>query len=45
MSQPLVNEDIAKSLGLLPEEYQKIQDILGRIPTFTEISIYSVMWS
>ncbi|MBP6659359.1 MAG: phosphoribosylformylglycinamidine synthase subunit PurL [Chitinophagales bacterium] len=45
MSQPLVNEDIAKSLGLLPEEYQKIQDILGRIPTFTELSIYSVMWS
>ena len=45
MSQLLVNEDIAKSLGLLPEEYQKIQDILGRIPTFTELSIYSVMWS
>ncbi|HUM51712.1 MAG TPA: phosphoribosylformylglycinamidine synthase subunit PurL [Chitinophagales bacterium] len=45
MSQPIVNEDIAKSLGLLPEEYQKIQDILGRIPTFTELSIYSVMWS
>ncbi|MBK6273632.1 MAG: phosphoribosylformylglycinamidine synthase subunit PurL [Saprospirales bacterium] len=45
MSQLLVNEDIAKSLGLLPDEYQKIQDILGRIPTFTELSIYSVMWS
>ena len=43
--QPNVNIDVAKSLGLLPEEYQKIQDILGRIPTFTELSIYSVMWS
>lgn len=43
--QPAVTEEIAKSLGLLPEEYQKIQDILGRIPTFTELSIYSVMWS
>jgi phosphoribosylformylglycinamidine synthase II len=43
--QPIVTEETAKSLGLLPEEYQKIQDILGRIPTFTELSIYSVMWS
>lgn len=40
-----VNEEVAKSLGLLAEEYQKIQDILGRVPTFTELSIYSVMWS
>ena len=45
LHQPLVTEETAKSLGLLPEEYQKIQDILGRIPTFTELSIYSVMWS
>lgn len=43
--QPAVNLETAKSLGLLPEEYQKIQDILGRVPTFTELSIYSVMWS
>jgi len=43
--QPVVNEEVAKSLGLLPEEYQKIQDILGRVPTFTELSVYSVMWS
>jgi phosphoribosylformylglycinamidine synthase len=40
-----VNLETAKSLGLLPEEFQKIQEILGRIPTFTELSIYSVMWS
>jgi phosphoribosylformylglycinamidine synthase II len=41
----IVNEEIAKSVGLLPEEYQKIQAILGRVPTFTELSIYAVMWS
>jgi phosphoribosylformylglycinamidine synthase II len=41
----IVNEEIAKSVGLLPEEYQKIQSILGRVPTFTELSIYAVMWS
>ena len=35
----------AMELGLLPEEFDKIKEILGRTPNFTEISIYSVMWS
>ena len=37
--------DQATQLGLLPEEYDKICKILGRKPNFTEVSIYSVMWS
>lgn len=37
--------DQAKQLGLLEEEYHKICDILGRQPNFTELSVYSVMWS
>lgn len=37
--------DQAKQLGLLEEEYHKICDILGRQPNFTEVSVYSVMWS
>jgi phosphoribosylformylglycinamidine synthase len=37
--------ETAKELGLLPEEYTKIQEILGRDPNFNELSIYSVMWS
>lgn len=37
--------DTAKKLGLLPTEYEKIKEILGRTPNFTELSIYSVMWS
>ncbi len=40
-----VTIDTAKELGLLPEEYEKIKTILGRNPNFTELSIYSVMWS
>ncbi|HBS87878.1 MAG TPA: phosphoribosylformylglycinamidine synthase subunit PurL [Bacteroidales bacterium] len=40
-----VTVDTAKGLGLLPEEFQMIKDILGRTPNFTELSIYSVMWS
>ncbi len=37
--------ETAAKLGLLPDEYEKIKVILGRIPNFTELSIFSVMWS
>jgi phosphoribosylformylglycinamidine synthase len=37
--------ETAKKLGLLESEYQKIVSVLGREPNFTELSIYSVMWS
>jgi phosphoribosylformylglycinamidine synthase II len=37
---------IALELGLLDEEFDKIASILnGRIPTYTELGIFSVMWS
>lgn len=36
---------IALQLGLLEEEYQRIVDILGRQPNFTELSCYAAMWS
>jgi phosphoribosylformylglycinamidine synthase II len=45
MTEPTVNLDLAKQHGLLEEEYQKILDILGRVPTYTELGIFSVMWS
>lgn len=37
--------ETAKELGLLPEEFNKIVEIMGREPNFNELSIYSVMWS
>ncbi|MGZ5302974.1 MAG: phosphoribosylformylglycinamidine synthase subunit PurL, partial [Bacteroidia bacterium] len=37
--------ETAKKLGLISEEYHKIVEILGREPNFTELSIFSVMWS
>ncbi|MBC7745391.1 MAG: phosphoribosylformylglycinamidine synthase subunit PurL [Flavobacterium sp.] len=37
--------ETAKDLGLLPEEFDRIKEILGRTPNFTELSIFSVMWS
>lgn len=32
-------------LGLKPDEYQSIREILGRRPTSSELAMYSVMWS
>ncbi|MBX2892185.1 MAG: phosphoribosylformylglycinamidine synthase subunit PurL [Saprospiraceae bacterium] len=40
-----VTVETAKSLGLTAEEFEKIKEIMGRVPNFTELSIYSVMWS
>ncbi len=40
-----VTLETAEQLGLLPEEFEMIREYLGRTPNFTELSIYSVMWS
>ena len=45
MEPQLTTVETAKKLGLLPEEFDKIKNILGRTPNFTELSIFSVMWS
>ncbi|GAB3639955.1 phosphoribosylformylglycinamidine synthase subunit PurL [Spirosoma arcticum] len=37
--------ETAQKLGLLPDEFDRIGQILGRQPNFTELSIFSVMWS
>ena len=44
-TEPDVTLELAMEHGLNEEEYGKILDILGRIPTFTELGIFSVMWS
>ncbi len=40
-----ITPEVVKELGLLPEEFEQIVKYLGRKPNFTELSIYSVMWS
>jgi phosphoribosylformylglycinamidine synthase len=37
--------DVIATHGLKPEEYEKIVGILGRQPSWTELGIFSVMWS
>ncbi len=45
LTSTLPDLEVAKQLGLNEEEFEKIQKILGRDPNFTELSIFSVMWS
>ncbi len=45
MKEPEVNLELALQHGLSKEEYERILEILGRTPTFTELGIFSVMWS
>jgi phosphoribosylformylglycinamidine synthase II len=41
----MVDAALAKSFGLNAEEYGKVLEIMGRLPSLTELGIFSVMWS
>lgn len=45
LAEPAVTKELAKSFGLSESEFQSVLDILGREPTYTELGIFSVMWS
>ena len=45
LAQPPVTDAIIASHGLTAEEYQKIVQMLGREPNYTELGVFSVMWS
>ncbi len=40
-----ITPELVAEHGLLPEEYERAKDILGRVPNLTELGIFSVMWS
>ena len=44
-ADPPVTPDLIAKHGLTPEEFDRIKRILGREPNFTELGIFSVMWS
>lgn len=44
-SEIKVTKDVAIGLGLTETEWEKILKIMGRVPTYTEIGMYSVLWS
>jgi phosphoribosylformylglycinamidine synthase len=45
VAEPEVTPEVVAQHGLTPEEYERIRKILGREPNFTELGIFSVMWS
>ncbi|MAW85310.1 MAG: phosphoribosylformylglycinamidine synthase II [Phyllobacteriaceae bacterium] len=40
-----ITDDLIAAHGLKPDEYQRILDLIGREPTFTELGIFSAMWN
>jgi len=44
-NEPEVTLQLAKDHGLTEDEYRRILDLIGRTPNFTELGIFSVMWS
>ena len=45
MPELAISPDLVAQHGLIADEYARIREILGREPTFTELGIFSVMWS
>ena len=41
----MITPDVIAKHGITPEEYERIREILGRDPNFTELGVFSVMWS
>ncbi|HHS50438.1 MAG TPA: phosphoribosylformylglycinamidine synthase subunit PurL [candidate division Zixibacteria bacterium] len=45
MKEPTVDLALAREHGLTEDEFNRVVEILGRMPSFTELGIFSVMWS
>jgi phosphoribosylformylglycinamidine synthase len=44
-NQPQITPELVASHGLKPDEYERILKLIGRVPTFTELGIFSAMWN
>ncbi|UWQ97760.1 phosphoribosylformylglycinamidine synthase subunit PurL [Rhodobacteraceae bacterium S2214] len=45
MTEPAITSELIASHGLSPSEFDRILEIIGREPTFTELGIFSAMWN
>ena len=45
MTEPAITPELIAKHGLTPDEYERVKAILGREPGYTELGIFSVMWS
>ncbi len=44
-NEPSITPELVRKHNLLPDEYEKIKAVLGREPSYTELGVFSVMWS
>src|ERR1044072_6472679 len=44
-NEPRITPELVAQHGLTPEEYQRIIELIGREPSFTELGIFSAMWN
>ena len=44
-ADPTITPELIEEHGITSEEYERIQGLLGREPNYTELGIFSVMWS
>ncbi|SOH94523.1 phosphoribosylformylglycinamidine synthase [Monaibacterium marinum] len=44
-NEPAISPDLIAAHGLNAEEYQRILDLIGREPSFTELGVFSAMWN
>jgi phosphoribosylformylglycinamidine synthase len=44
-TEPDITPELVAAHGLKPDEYARILDLIGRVPTFTELGIFSAMWN
>ena len=45
MTEPAITPELVAKHNLTPEEFAHAKEILGRTPNYTELGIFSVMWS
>src|SRR5437870_3888742 len=44
-NEPKITPELVASHGLKPDEYERILKLIGRVPSFTELGIFSAMWN
>src|SRR5512133_3299691 len=45
MNEPQITPELVAAHGLKPDEYERILKLIGRVPTYTELGIFSAMWN
>src|SRR3989440_4011926 len=44
-NEPQITPELVATHGLKPDEYERILKLIGRVPSFTELGIFSAMWN